>query len=133
MNGFSKLHQTLQVACLLLDDAAGQIRDASLPAANEHIQKIGEALVAIYEIQGSISKLSPKLEEKYKESPPEVRQANRRLGEALVSAYGLANHGRLPEPISLLTAFSNTEPSEFHRSLAKDELEKLVGKRPSQA
>jgi hypothetical protein len=120
-----KLHQTLKVAGSLLDNAAGQIRDAALSPTKEHIQKVGEALVAIYEIQSSIYKLRPELEKKYEEPPPEIQQANRRLGETLISAYDLADLGRVSDAIALLTDFSNTEPSEFHRGLATNEIERL--------
>jgi hypothetical protein len=122
-----KLHQTLKVAGSLLDNAAGQIRDAALSPTKDHIHSIGKCLSEIYDIQRAIYKLKPELEEKYEEPPPEVQEENRRLGETLISAYALADLGQVPEAIALLTDFSNTEPSEFHRGLATNEIERLAG------
>lgn len=126
MDALVRLHQTLKVASSLLDDAASQIRDAALSPTKEHIHSIGKTLAEIYEIQRAIYKLRPELEEKYEEPLPETQQANRRLGETLISAYDLADLGRVSEAITLLSDFSNTEPSEFHRELAANEIERLA-------
>ena len=120
-----QLNQTLNVAASLLDEAAGQIRDAALSPTKEHIHRIGEALVSIYEIQSAIYKLRPELEPKYDEPPPAQQKANRRLGETLIAAYDLADKGQLQEAISLLSAFAANDPSEFHCGLAAIEAERL--------
>jgi hypothetical protein len=127
LDALLKLHQTLKVAGSLLDNAAGQIRDAALSPTKDHIYSIGKCLAEIFEIRQAIYKLRPELEPKYEESPPEVQEANRRLGETLISAYDLADSGQVPEAIALLDSYSRTEPSEFHRSLATNEIERLAG------
>ena len=127
MDALSKLHQTLKVAASLLDSAAGQIRDAALSPTKTHIRSIGEALVGIFEIQHAIYKARPELEPKYEETSQENQLANRRLGEALIAAYDLADSKRLSEAIALLSAFAANDPSEFHRELAAIELERLSG------
>lgn len=125
LDQLAALHQTLNVAASLLDRAAGQIRDAALSPTKEHIYSVGEALVNIYDIQHAIYKLRPELEPKYEEPSHEVQDANRRLGETLIAAYDLADSGRLPEAIGLLSAFAADDPSEYHRGLAAVELERL--------
>jgi hypothetical protein len=109
----------------LLDSAAGQIRDAALSPTKEHIHKIGEALVAIFEIQQAIYKIKPELEPKYDEPPQEVTEANQRLGNALISAYDLADNGKLDEAINYLSEFEKREVSDYHRELASIERERL--------
>ena len=125
MDQLSALHQTLNVAASLLDRAAGQIRDAALSPTKEHIHGIGEALVNIYDIQHAIYRLRPELESKDEEPSQEEQQANRRLGETLIAAYDLADCGRLPEAIALLSAFAADDSSKYHRGLAANELERL--------
>ena len=127
MDSLAKLNQTLNVAASILDSAAGQIRDAALSPTKMHIHSIGEALVALYEIQNAIYKLRPELETKYEERPQEEQDANRRLGETLIAAYDLADDGRLSEATNLLSEFAANDPSEFYRRLATIELERLAG------
>lgn len=125
MDRLSELHQTLNLAASLLDRCATQIRDAAFSPTKEHIHSIGKALVHIYDIQRAIYKLRPELEPQYDELPPEIQEGNRRLGEALIAAYDLADKGQLQEALSLLATFANNEPSEFHRSLAAGEVDRL--------
>jgi len=125
MDSLTRLNQTLKVVGLLLDRAAGQIRDASLSPTKTHIHSIGEALCNIFEIQRAIFQLRPELEPKYEAASEEQQLANRRLGETLITAYDLADQERLSEAIKLLSDFSVNEPSEHHRGLAAIELERL--------
>lgn len=125
MDALAKLHRTLMVAGSLLDNAAGQIRDAALSPTKTHIHSIGEALGNIYDIQHAIYKLRPDLEPEYEEPSQEEQQANRRLGETLIAAYDLADCDRLPEAIALLSAFATNDPSAIHRGLAAIEIERL--------
>lgn len=120
MHPLTELHQTLQVAAMLLDGAAGQIRDAKLLPAKPNIYKIGEALAAIFEIQNAIDKQAPglQLEPKYEEPPKEVKLANRRLGEAFLAADALFEQGSSKEARDHLTNYATTETSEKHRNLA---------------
>jgi len=126
MDALANLHQRLRVAASLLDEAASEIRDAPLSPTKQHIYSVGQALASIYEIQSAIYKLRPELETKYEESSEDVSAANRRLGELLIAAYDLADASRLPEALALLSAFATNEPSEYHRSLAKTEIERMA-------
>lgn len=125
MDSLERLNRTLVAAGILLDSAAGQIRDAALSPTKQHIHSIGEALASIFEIQHAIYKLKPELEPKYEEPPPEVSAANRRLGEALIAAYDLADIGKVQEALALLSHFATNDPSEYHRGLAAIEAERL--------
>lgn len=125
MDSLERLNRTLVAAGILLDSAAGQIRDAALSPTKQHIHSIGEALASIFEIQHAIYKLKPELEPKYEEPPAEVSAANRRLGEALVAAYDLADIGKVQEALALLSHFAKNDPSEYHRGLAAIEVERL--------
>lgn len=125
MDSLERLNRTLVAAGILLDNAAGQIRDAALSPTKQHIHSIGEALASIFEIQHAIYKLKPELEPKYEEPTPEVSAANRRLGETLIAAYDLADIGKVQEALALLNHFATNEPSEYHRDLAAIEVERL--------
>ena len=91
---------------MLLDSAAGRIRDAHLHPVKENIRSIAEALAAVFEIKTAIYKHAPELqlEPKYEEPPEEIRLANRRLGEAMLAADDLADQGKLAEAREFLTS-----------------------------
>jgi hypothetical protein len=126
MHALEDLHRTLRVAAMLLDLAAGQIRDAKLLPVKENIRTIGESLAAVFEVQQVIYKQAPelKLERQYDEPPEEVRLANRRLGEAMIAADDLADAGKLKEARELLVKFAAEDPSEYHRKLAMLQVER---------
>ena len=56
MDSLDRLNRNLVAACILLDNAAGQIRDAALSPTKQHLHSIGEALASIFEIQHAIYK-----------------------------------------------------------------------------
>lgn len=126
MDSLTKLNDTLNLARSILDNAASQIRDAALSPTRENIMSIGHALVHIFDIQNAIYKLRPELEKQYEEVPEETKVANRRLGEALIAAYDLADAGHVSDAVSYLERFAEHESSEFHRSLAKSEQKRIV-------
>lgn len=125
MDPLERLNKTLAAAGALLDSAASQVRDAALAPTQKHIHSIGEALVAVFEVQHAIYKLKPELEPKHEETSEEERAANRRLGEVLIAAYGLADTQRVIQGMKLLEDFAASEPSEPHRKLAAAERERL--------
>jgi hypothetical protein len=45
----------------------------------------------------------------------------------VIEAYDLADAGRVQEAIEYLAAFAESEPSEFHREIAKAEMVRLQG------
>jgi len=126
MDRLTQLDATLRAAASLLDNAAGQIRDAALSPTKEHIGSIGQALAHIFDIQNAIYKLRPELQPTYKEEPEELKAANRRLGQALIAAYDLADAGNVQQAIAHLQSFASSEPSAFHRELAVREQTRLA-------
>jgi hypothetical protein len=126
MHPLEDLHRTLRVAAMLLDSAAGQIRDAKLLPVKQNIRTIGESLASVFEVQQVIYKQMPELglEPKYEEPPEEVRLANRRLGEAMIAADDLAEAGRLKDAKALLARFAAEDPSQYHRQLAMLQLQR---------
>jgi len=126
MNPLERLNRTLISASILLGNAAGQIRDAALSPTKQHIYSVGEALTSIHDIQQAIYKLKPELEPKYAEESEENHAANRRLGEALIAAYDLADKGQAQEGVALLDEFANNDPSKNHRELAVTEKDRLA-------
>ena len=125
MDKLADLNNRLKVIGRLLDGAATQVRDAPPSPTGAHIQKIGEAMAAVFEIQCAIYKLRPELDTPYEDPPQEVQAANRRLGDALIAAYDLADASRVPEAVALLRDFAKLEPSEYHRGLAEAEAERI--------
>ena len=131
MHPLAELHRTLQVASMLLDSAAGQIRDAKLLPTKPNIHKIGEMLASIIELQSAIYKQAPELglEPKYEKPSEEVSLANRRLGEAILAAEDLADEGKLLEARNHLTRFAEQEPLEQHKALALRQAARYVDSR----
>ena len=126
MHPLEDLHRTLRAAAMLLDMAAGQVRDAKLLPVKQNMRTIGESLAGIFEVQQVIYKQAPELglERQYEEPPEEVRLANRRLGEAMIVADDLADAGKLKEARELLLKFAAEDPSEYHRKLAMLQVER---------
>lgn len=120
MHPLVALNQTLRAAATMLDLAASQIRDGHLEPVRGNIDKIGETLVSIFEIQEQIYKQAPELnlEPQYEELPEHERLANRRLGEAILAADELAIAGKCSEARTHLANFAASELSEKHRELA---------------
>jgi hypothetical protein len=122
------LNQSLRTAGMILDIAASQIRDARLEPVRENIGKIGETLALVFEIQDRIYKQAPELnlERSYEEPPEGVRQANRRLGEAMLLADDLATSGKWEEARALLAEYASTEASRNHSDLARAQMNRYT-------
>jgi hypothetical protein len=123
------LNQTLRAAGTMLDTAAGQIRDGRLEPVRQNITKIGEALALIFELQEQIYRQAPELnlEPQYEELPEEERQANRRLGEAMLAADDLATSGKFAEARQYLADYASSEASEKHSELARRQVQRFGG------
>jgi len=128
MDPLVRLDRTLHLARDVLDEAASQVRDADLSPTRTHIESIGRALARIFEIQRAIYQVRPDLEKRDAEPPAEVRDGNRRLGEALIEAYELADNGNVSGAIRRLEAFADNEPSEFHKALAEGARARLASR-----
>lgn len=125
MDSLSSLNQRLRLICGLLDGAASMVRDIPLSPTNDHIRRVGEALASLFEIQRAIYRLRPELEVPYEEPPEEIAAANRRLGEALIAAYDLADAQKVAEAIAFLGDYIRSEPLREYSELAERELERM--------
>jgi hypothetical protein len=120
-----QLHERLLAAASLLDQASGEIRDIPLQPSSDNVLHIGAALTEIFDILRAIYAVRPDLEPPQLETPPDQSAANKRLTIALGEALRLAGDGRLADAASLLEEFCRSETSQFHRRIAKDELQRL--------
>jgi hypothetical protein len=123
-----QLHERLLAAAALLDHASGEIRDIPLQPCSDNVLHIGTALAEIFDILRAIYAVRPDLEPPQLETPPEQSAANKRLTVALGVSLDLAAVNRLGDAISKLEAFCQSEASQFHRRIAKDELQRLKGR-----
>jgi len=61
MATLESLHETLDGAAKLLDQAAGEIRDIPLEPRRDNIRRVGEILGQIFDLQREIYRLRPEL------------------------------------------------------------------------
>jgi hypothetical protein len=128
MATLESLHELLDHAVRLLDQAAGEIRDVPLEPAKPNIRRIGEILGQIFDLQREIYRLRPELipthlwearGDKADPSPDQVvRGAFRRVEIAKETSD-------FPMAIKLLEFLLRTQPTGSHVDRAKSELESL--------
>lgn len=125
MKDFTKLHDTLASCAMMLDDAAGQIRETGLESGKNYIRAIGEALErialirhAIYGIQPALRPLAPM------QSEQEV-QANTALNKTMRQVRKLVSDQDTLEAILLLTQHAYRESLPHFKEIALAEREKL--------
>ena len=121
MNQHEVLHRTLSAAAELLDSAATQIRDVQLSEARHNIRLIGEALAAVFQVQHNVEAVKPELAESYPVRTEEEIAANKRFGEAMLSAEDLAEGGSNENAWLFLEEFASKELSPAHREIALHE------------
>jgi hypothetical protein len=124
MTSLENLHGTLQTLSVLLDQAAGQIRDRSKPPSPAQVESVSQLLVAICSIQTAIYKEN--LDPHASKVPDDTSVAIRRLGDLLVTAEALMAAGRGQESLKTLDDFMANETCEFHREIAQVTKRKLL-------
>ena len=124
MNEHEQLHRTLRAAAQLLDSAASQVRDVQLHPTKQNIRLIGEALALVFQLRNNVEAVKPELAKRYPAPTQEESAANKRLGEALLSAEDLADAGSIAQARVLLENFASQESSHFHRDIALLEAER---------
>ena len=128
MAQIDQLHERLLGVAALLDEAAAEIRDLPLAPETDNIRHVGKALSEIFEILRSIYAVRPD------PTPPQLldvahqSEANKRLTRALSEAYRLSAANRVPEAVSLLSSYAESEQSELHRTIALHEMRRLKEK-----
>ena len=119
MGSLEELSSALRVATGLLDDAAAQVRDLAVAPVGDHIRRIGEAMVKLFEIQEAIYRLRPELRPAYLDQRSSNPEADRRLTRVLGEAYRRSDSGDRLGAIELLRSFASTETSELHLGIAR--------------
>ena len=125
------LHGRLDSAAMLLDEAAGEIRDIPLDPAKPNIRRIGEALGQIFDIQREIYRDKPELiptslwELHGANADPSneqiVRGAFRRIETAEAA-------GDIPMAVKLLEFLLRCQPKGDHVERARTDLARLKAK-----
>ena len=121
------VNRLLSVAASLLDQAAGEIRDAKLYPVRENIERIGKALVEVMEIQFQVYKVQPNLRPQDLAQPSEYSAANRLLTEYMSNASEFESAGNTGQAIATFQEFLSLESSPLHRDVAAREIKRLQG------
>jgi hypothetical protein len=126
MPDLESLNNSLSVAGQILDNAASDIRDLKIESVEENIEKIGQALSLIFDIQNALYKIDPKLKPGYLNSPsPFQSEDNKRFGEIILLASDMCNEGKYQEAISLYESYISEKPPEFYKELAIGQIHKI--------
>ena len=121
------IHHLLTVAAKLLDQAASEIRDGQLPPIRENIDRIGRALVQIFEVQKTVHAIRPELKPKYLEKVSSHSEANKLLTRFMFEASELEYAGNVTGAIQKFEEFLTFESSPHHREIAEGEIQRLRG------
>ena len=116
---------TLAAVCGILDEVAGEIRDAKLEPTDEHLHRIGRALSEIFEIQRSIYAVRPKLEPAWLKEGPAPSSDNKALTVAFVEAIECEKREDFVAAIAIFEQVLISAHSPLHRDIAENELQRL--------
>ncbi|MDB5807087.1 MAG: hypothetical protein JWN73_4409 [Betaproteobacteria bacterium] len=119
----------LDLAARLLDEAAGEVRDAKLAPVSTHIERLGTALVQVFEIQQAIHALRPDLKPAYLSEPSPNPEANKQLMGFMVDASELEREGDTAGAIEKYRDFLGLDSTPHHRAIAEHEIARLAGKK----
>ena len=120
------INTLLQQAVQLLDQAAGEIRDAPLNPRSKNIRHIGEALSEIFEIQFQIHALHPELQPSYMKEPS--KDPAKALTWTLERCKVFEDAGAPSTAIAFLRQFLAKETGVQQRAVAEAEIRRLEGK-----
>lgn len=118
MSKHEQLHHTLRAAVQFLDSAATQVRDLPLDPTKDNLLLIGGAIANLFQVLHTLEQVSPNLVKPQEEPSEQAKEANQRLGKALIQAEDLAESGDLQGAQSLLENFAAIEPSLHHSDIA---------------
>ena len=109
----------------MLDHAAAQIGDTPLEPRKEFIEKIGQALTLIFEIQQQIYKLDPSLEPDYLKQPPPYPRESRKFGDVIIQAADYEEAGDYQKAIAAYQEYISQGPPEFFSNMARNQIERI--------
>jgi hypothetical protein len=116
---------SLAAVCGILDEVAGEIRDAKLNPTDEHLRRIGRAMAEIFEVQRAIYVERPELEPEWHREPPQGGPDNRALTIAMVESIECEKRKDYAGAIALFEDFLKSAASQLHIDIAKNELARL--------
>jgi hypothetical protein len=119
------INRLLTVAAKLLDDTAAEIRGTRFEPVRENIEKIGRALVEIFDVQQKIYALRPDLTPKYLNEPSQYPEANRLLTEYMFRASEFERAGNVEGAIVEFERFLQLNSSPLHKEIVHGEIERL--------
>ncbi len=125
----TRLDSLLKDASKLLDDAAGEIRDAPLEPTRDHILHIGRLITGIFELQQVVWKHAPELMPDMLRAPNPYPGSSREFGDALLAAYAARDAGDWDGAREVLDSFLRTNPPDELRQQAESALQRLNSER----
>ena len=128
MDSLKSIDLTLAAVSGMLDETAGDLRDAKLEPTSEHLRRIGRALVEIGEIRRAIFAVRPDLEPNWIKAERPPSPDNRLLTTAMVDAIEFETAGDFSGAIQLFEKFLESASSQLHIDIAKNEIQRLRNK-----
>ena len=125
MASLDTINRLLTVAAKLIDQAAGEIRDAKLEPVQENVEHMGRALAEVFDVQHKIYTLRPDLTPAHLKEPGQYSEANRRLTEYMFRASELERAGNIQGAIAEFQRFLKSDSSPLHKKIALGEIESL--------
>jgi hypothetical protein len=122
------IHRLLSTATMLLDRAAGEIRDAQLQPVRANIMQIGKAIAEIFEIQRALHEEHPRLNPAHLDAPDPHPESNRRLTVAMLDAIDHEERGDIGQAIATYREVLAQESAPLHREIVQGELDRLQRK-----
>jgi len=125
MDALRSIDLTLAAIAGMLDETAGDIRDAKLEPASDHIGRIGRALNEVFEIRKAIFAIRPDLEPGWVSAERPPSPDNRLLTRAMVDAIELERKGDFAGAVALFESFLEAASSPLHVDIARNEIQRL--------
>jgi hypothetical protein len=125
MPTLKSLDELLTAASRMLDHVAAQIRDTPLEPRKEYIEKIGQSLALIFEIQQDIYKLDPSLEPDYLKQPPPYPGEGRKFGDIIIHATDFEETGDYDKAIAEYQEYIAQGPPKFFANMARNQIERI--------
>ena len=125
MDALRSIDLTLAAIAGMLDETAGEIRDAGLEPTSDHLHRIGRALAEVFEIRQAIFAVRPDLEPNWSKAERPPSPDNRLLTRAMVDAIEFERNGDYSGAIELFERFLEGAASPLHIDIAKNEIQRL--------
>jgi len=125
MDALRSIDLTLAAIAGMLDETAGEIRDAKLEPTSDHLLRIGRALNEVFEIRKAIFATRPDLEPNWMRAERPPSPDNRLLTMAMVDAIEYERIGDFSGAVELFEKFLEAASSPLHIDIARNEIQRL--------